>query len=75
MEAINFQMAASDDLPEAPDVDVFWENVHKIKRPGSVEPVYTTLLTLIRALLSLPASNTDSEHCFSMVRKIDSEDS
>lgn len=29
---------------------------------------------LVRALLALPASNADSERCFSMVWKIDSED-
>ncbi len=29
---------------------------------------------LVRALLALPASNADSERCFSMVRKIDSEE-
>ena len=29
---------------------------------------------LVRALLALPASNADSECCFSMVRKINSKD-
>ena len=41
---------------------------------GSTTPTYSTLLVLVRALLSLPASNADSERCFSMVRKIDSEE-
>ena len=70
-EAIDFQMAATKDLPETSDVDVFWEKVHFIKRPGCDEPIYSNLLVLIRALLALPASNADSERCFSIVRKID----
>ena len=32
------QMAATKDLPETSDVDVFWEKVHFIKRPGCDEP-------------------------------------
>ena len=35
---------------------------------------YECLLVLVRALLSLPASNAASETCFSMVRKIDTEE-
>ena len=70
MEAIDFQMAASDDLPETSDVDVFWENVHRIKRPGSVECVCNFVDT--RSCFAV--LNADSECCFSMVRKIDSED-
>ena len=67
-------MAAIKDLPETSDVDVFWEKVHFIKRPGCDEPIYSTLLVLILALLALPASNADSERCFTMFREIDSED-
>ena len=44
------------------------------RKIGSTTPIYSNLLTLVRALLALPASNVDSERCFSMVRKIDSED-
>ena len=74
MEAVDFQMASSEDLPGTKDTDEFWGKLHDIKQPGATEPTYSTLLVLVRALLSLPASNADSERCFSMVRKIDSED-
>jgi len=36
------------------------------------QEIPVTMLVLVRALLSLPTSNAGSEHCFSMVRKIDS---
>ena len=68
---IDFQMA---DLPTSTDVDAFWASVHNIRTVDTDQPVYGTLLVLIRALLALPASNADSERSFSMVRKIDSED-
>lgn len=48
--------------------------MHDVKEMGSVTPTYANLLTLVRALLALPASNADSEHCFSVVRKIDTEE-
>lgn len=73
-EAFDFQMAGAEDLPDTNDVDDFWAKLHQIKGPGSSELTYSTLLVLVRALLALPASNADSERCFSMVRKIDSED-
>ena len=56
------------------DVDEFWASIHEIHTVDTNQPVYSTLLVLIRALLALPASNADSERCFSMVQKIDSED-
>ena len=64
------------DLPQSDDhdVDAFWATMHNVRGMGSSIPTYSTLLVLIRALLALPASNGDSERCFSMVRKIDSED-
>ena len=46
----------------------------RLEAQGSAEPTYSTLLVLVRALLALPASNADSKRCFSMVRKIDSEE-
>ena len=67
-------MAGTEDLPDTNDVGDFWARVHHIRGPGSTEPTYSTLLVLVRALLALPASNADSERCFSMVQKIDSED-
>ena len=73
-EAYDLQMADPEDLPDTNDVDDFWAKLHLIKSPGSTESTYATLLVLVRALLALPASNADSERCFSMVRKIDSED-
>ena len=72
-EAIDFQMSEEDDLPTETDVDSFWASMHQIKHIASSSPVYPNVLVLVRALLSLPASNADSERCFSMVRKIDSE--
>ena len=73
-EAYDLQMAGDEDLPDTNDVDDFWARLHQIRSPGSTEPTYSTLLVLVRALLALPASNADSERCFSMVRKIDFED-
>ena len=73
-EALDFQMASSASLPADNDVDEFWCSVHNIKSMKSSLPAYSNLLVLVRALLSLPASNADSEQCFSMVRKIDSEE-
>ena len=72
-EALDFQMA---NLPTSIDVGVgeFWASVHKIRTIDTNQPVYSTLLVLMRALPALPASNADSERCFSMVRKIVSED-
>ena len=67
-------MSGNEDLPDTDDVDEFWAALHEVVSPGSSEPTFTTMLILVRALLSLPASNADSERCFSMVRKIDSED-
>ena len=67
-------MAGTADLPEDTDVDTFWAAVHGIKLLGSNIPLYANLLVLVRALLALPASNADSERCFSMVRKIDNEE-
>ena len=75
IEAIDFHMADAAHLPEATDdVDTFWAALHDIKHIGSTTPQYANLLVLVRALLALPASNADSERCFSMVWKIDSED-
>ena len=34
-------------------------------------PMCSKLLTFLRVLLALLASNADNEHCFSIVRKID----
>lgn len=73
-EAIDFQMAEEEDLPQETSVDTFWADMHQVKQIGSSTPLYSHLLTLVRALLSLPASNADSERCFSMVRKVDSEE-
>ena len=73
-EAIDFQMADAADLPDDTGVDGFWAELHNIKEIGSTAPQYANLLVLVRALLSLPASNADSERCFSMVRKIDGEE-
>ena len=44
--------------------------LHQVRGPGSAEPTFSTLLVLVHALLALPASNADSEHCFSMVQKL-----
>lgn len=71
VEAIDFQMA---DLPQDTEVDAFWASLHNVKQIGTTTPTYNNLLTLVRALLSIPASNADSERCFSIVRKIDSEE-
>lgn len=56
------------------DIDEFWASVHNIHTVDTNQPVYSTLLVLICALLTLPASNADSERCSSTVRKIDLED-
>ena len=73
-EAIDFYLADPADLPEYTDLDKFWAALHDVKQIGSTVPLYTNLLVLVRALLAIPASNADSERCFSMVRKIDSEE-
>lgn len=67
-------MADERDLPVATQADAFWATMHSIKQIGSPKPLYSNLLILVRALLSLPASNADSEQTFSMVRKIDTEE-
>ena len=72
-EAIDFQVADATDLPENTDVDGFWAVMHT-KQMETNAPCYTNLLILVRALIAIPASNADSKRCFSLVRKIDSED-
>ena len=59
-------MAKEADLQQETDIDSFWAFMHQIKQIGSNTPMYSLLLTLVRVLLSLPASNADSERCFSM---------
>ena len=54
-EALDFQMASSENLPAINDVDEFWYLVHNIKVMGSDLPLYNHLWVLVRALLSLPA--------------------
>ena len=73
-EVFDLQMASGEDLPDTNDLDNFWARFHQIRSPGSTKPTYSTLLVLVCALLAFPASNADNERCFSMVRKIDSED-
>lgn len=73
-EAIDYQMADSSDLPDTDNIDSFWAGMHNVLLLGSNTPMYQHLLTLVRGLLSIPASNADSERCFSMIRKIDSEE-
>ena len=73
-EAIDFYLADPADLPEYTDLDKFWAALHDVKQIGSTVPLYTNLLVLVRALLAIPASNADSKRCFSVVRKIDSEE-
>ena len=76
IEAIDFQMADAidTDLPQEEDIDSFLGAMHDVKEVGSATPTYANLLTLVRALLALPASNADRERCFSMVRKIHTEE-
>ena len=62
-EELDFQVASLPVSTTGIDVDEFWASIYEIH-----------ILVLICALLSLPASNADSERCFSMVHKIDSED-
>ena len=59
-------MAKEADFQQETDIDSFWAFMHQIKQIGSNTPMYSLLLTLVRVLLSLPASNADSERCFSM---------
>ena len=73
-ETIDFYMANSADLPEHSDVDKFWAAFHNVTQIGSTIPLYANLLVLVRGLLTIPASNADSERCFSSVREINSED-
>ena len=73
-EAIDYQMADASDLPDETNVDLFWAAMHNVTEVGGAAPTYSHLLTLVRALLALPASNADSERCLSMVRKIDTEE-
>ena len=58
VEAIDYQLADSEDLPSSINaIDQFWSDMRRI---GSITSVYENLLTLVRALLSIPASNADS---------------
>ena len=66
-EALDFQMANVPISFNGIDVDEFWASIHKIRNVDNNQPVYSTLLVPIRALLSLPVSNADSQRCFSMV--------
>ena len=67
MKALDFQMADLSDLPTS-DVNAFWAYIHKIKSTDSNSGLaYEHLLVLVRGLFALPASNADSERCFSMV--------
>ena len=74
-EAIDFRMADAVELPTEDDVDSFSAAMHGVKGMGSATPTYANLLTLVRALLVQPASNADSERCFSIVRRIDTKES
>ena len=74
IEAIDFRTADEVYLPQEDNMDVFWAALHEIKDMGSATPTYSKLLTLVTALLALLASNSDSECCFSIVRKINTEE-
>ena len=51
------------------DALAFWMAVLKMKLPMG-EPKYVNLATLALELLAIPASNTDSERVFSLVRRV-----
>ena len=56
------------------DADEFCASIHGTCTVNINRSVNSTMLMLIPALLALPASTSDSERCFPMVPKIDSED-
>ena len=69
-KAFNLQMAGDEDLLDT----MMWMTSGQlgfIRLEPQGLPSQPTLLVLVCAL---PASNADSERCFSMVHKIDSED-
>lgn len=64
------KISVNKDLPNTNDIDEIWADFHQVMSVDSSEPSYDTLLVLIRALLGLPSSNADFEHCFSVIQKI-----
>ena len=47
----------------------FWVKVMKVRSPMD-SPKYDNLTTLALQMLSIPASNADCEHAFSLVQRI-----
>jgi hypothetical protein len=64
------EFAAESDLTHVGhDAVKFWTNVYQMKSPMG-EPKHIHLSNLALQLLSIPASNADSERVFSLVRRI-----
>jgi hypothetical protein len=55
------------------DVGTFWGEMCDIKELFSKQPRYPNLSKLALACIVLPNSNADSEHIFSMLKKIQAE--
>ena len=66
-EILDSQMASLPISTTGIDTDEFWASSHTIRTVDTNQPVDSTLLNLIPALLTLPASNANSERCFSKV--------
>ena len=67
-------MSDESDLPQEESIDAVWAGMHSLYGIGTTTPLYENFLILVRALLAFPVSNADSERCFSMIRKIDTEE-
>lgn len=67
-------MSDESDLPQEESIDDFWAGMQCVYGIGTTTSLYENFLILVRALLAFPVSNADSDRCFSMIRKIDTEE-
>ena len=76
-EFLAYRAGPDDQLPQ-PDgsLDQFWHAVSKLKKPGNTSQFrFGTLSTLAKVLLVLPHANADPERLFSMVNKVETDQS
>ena len=74
-ECLDYQLAPASELPtfdEATRLDSFWFAMGDVKLPtGKLR--FRSLSSVAIAALSLPHSNADPERCFSILRKIQTD--
>ena len=75
-EFLNFQSTPAMDLPsfiEGTRTDVFWGEVLAMKKKITNTPRFPLMSRIVRAVMTIPNSNSECERIFSMVKKIQTD--